>query len=358
MKRFVLLLTLLTVTAAGCGLVPGISPSAGEITITDSTGRRVTFPENPERIAIAGRATVMVQDAIYLFAEARERVVALESRNQSAFAFLPVIDPGLDDKEILEKNIGPEQIAAVRPDLVILKNFMAESIGEPLEQLEIPVVYLDLETPEAFYRDVEVLGEVFGNPERAVEINSYYQTRVTDVEEMVSEAIDKPTVLTLRYNEDGGEVAFNVPPASWLQTRLVETAGGVPVWEGLEGGGGWNVVNLEQIAAWDPEMIFLIDYGGNASEIAVQLRSNSLWQNLRAVEEDQLFSFGYDFYSWDQPDTRWILGLQWLATRIHPDLTGDLDILAEVNSFYQSLYLLDQETIDREVVPILSGDLP
>jgi iron complex transport system substrate-binding protein len=105
-------------------------------------------------------------------------------------------------------------------------------------------------------------------------------------------------------------------------------------------------------------MIFLIDYAGNASEIAVQLRSNSLWQNLRAVEEGQLYPFGYDFYSWDQPDTRWILGLQWLATRIHPDLTGDLDILAEVNSFYGSLYFLDQETIDREVVPILSGELP
>lgn len=358
MKRIALLLTLLTLTAAGCGLVPGISPSSAEITITDATGHTVTLPENPDRIAIAGRATVMVQDAIYLFAEAPERVVALESRNQSAFAFLPVVDPDLKNKEILEKNIGPEQIAAVKPELVILKSFMAESIGEPLEQLEIPVVYLDLETPEAFYRDIEVLGEVFGNSERAVEINSYYQTRVTAVEDMVSEALDKPTVLMLRYNEDGGEVAFSVPPASWLQTRLVETAGGVPVWADAEGGSGWTVVNLEQIAAWDPEMIFLIDYAGNASEIALQLRNNSLWQNLTAVEEDQLYSFGYDFYSWDQPDTRWILGLQWLATRIHPDLTGDLDILAEVNSFYGSLYFLDQETIDSEVVPLLSGDLP
>ena len=358
MKRIALTLTLLTLIVAGCAVIPGFSPSAAEITITDATGHVVTLPENPERIAIAGRATVMVQDAIYLFAEAQDRVVALESRNQSAFAFLPVVDPALDDKEILEKNIGPEQIAAVRPDLVVLKNFMAESIGEPLEQLEIPVVYLDLETPEAFYRDIEVLGEVFGNPERAVEINSYYQTRVTDVEEMVSDAIDKPTVLMLRYNEDGGEVAFNVPPASWLQTRLVETAGGDPIWDDLEGGSGWTVVNLEQIAAWDPEMIFLIDYAGNASDIVVQLKNNSLWQNLRAVTEDQLFPFGYDFYSWDQPDTRWILGLQWLATRIHPDLTGDLDILEEVNSFYHSLYFLDQETIDREVLPILSGDLP
>lgn len=358
MKRTALIVSLVAILGAGCSLLPGLEPAVREIEITDATGHTVILPENPENIAIAGRATVMVQDAIYMFEEASEKVVALESRNQSAFAFLPVVDPGVYDKEIFEKNAGPEQIAAAKPDLVILKNFMAESIGEPLEQIGIPVIYLDLETPEAFYRDIEVLGQVFGNTDRVDEITTYFQTRVSRVEEMVSGAEDKPTVLILRYNEDGGEVAFNVPPASWLQTSMVETAGGVPVWADLEFGKGWTVVNLEQIAAWDPEQIFLIDYAGGAPEIAAGLKLNPLWSNLGAVQRDQLFAFGYDFYSWDQPDTRWILGLQWLATRIHPDLTAELDILAEVNSFYQILYFLDQETIDSEVLPILSGDLP
>lgn len=358
MKRTALLLTLLTIAAAGCSQLPDIAPGSQEMEITDATGHTIILPDYPEKIAIAGKATVMVQDAIYMFAEAPERVVALESRNQSAYAFLPVVDPGVYDKDIFEINVGPEQIAVAKPDLVILKNFMAESIGEPLEQLDIPVVYLDLETPEAFYLDIEVLGQVFGNSDRAEEISNYYKTRVSRVEEMVGGAVDKPTVLILRYNEDGGEVAFSVPPASWLQTSLVETAGGIPIWADLEMGNGWTVVNLEQIAAWDPEQIFLIDYAGGASEIAAGLKLNPLWSNLGAVQKDQLFAFGYDFYSWDQPDTRWILGLQWLATRIHPDLTTDLDILAEVNSFYQTLYFLDQDTIDSEVLPILSGDLP
>ncbi|MFV1949498.1 MAG: hypothetical protein ACC633_06140 [Anaerolineales bacterium] len=79
---------------------------------------------------------------------------------------------------------------------------------------------------------------------------------------------------------------------------------------------------------------------------------------MRAVKNDQLFAFAFDFYSWDQPDTRWILGLQWLATKIYPDLTGEIDILAEVNSFYSELYGMDQDTIDAEVIPRLSGDLP
>ncbi len=357
MKLRILLLTGCLIFLSACSALPVLSQP---LEITDSSGHIAVLDGLPTRVAIAGKATIMVQDAIYLFPDAVDKVIALENRNQSAFSFLPVIDPGLDEKDIFEKNVGPEQIAAVQPDLILLKNSMAQELGAPLEQLNLPVIYLDLETPEAFYADLEVLGQVFGHPERAAELVSFYQSRVSKVEGLVADAAgaQRPTVLLLEYSEDGGEVAFSVPPAGWLQTMLVEIAGGNPVWKDLEFGGGWMVVNLEQIAAWDPEIVFLIDYSGNASAITNSLAANPIFSNFKAVKEGKLFAFPYDFYSWDQPDTRWILGLQWLATKIHPELTGEIDILAEVNSFYQDLYGMDQETIDREVIPLLTGDLP
>ena len=354
-KTLILLFGILLVSA--CSVIPN---PAQPLEITDSTGHTAVLDGVPERVAIAGKATIMVQDAVYLFPDAIEVVIALENRNQSAFSFLPVVDPGLEDKDIFEKNVGPEQIAAVKPEVILLKSFMAEQLGEPLEQLSLPVVYLDLETPEAFYLDLEVLGQVFDNPDRAEELVNYYQERVSKVEQLVAGVSEdqKPTVLVIKYSDSGGEVSFSVPPVSWLQTRLVEIAGGNPVWKDLDDGGGWVVVNIEQIAAWDPDILFLIEYSGTASEIKQNIIDNPIFSHLRAVKEDQLFAFAYDFYSWDQPDTRWILGLQWLATKIHQDLTGDIDILAEVNSFYKELYGMDQDTIDREVLPRLTGDLP
>lgn len=360
MKKTLIIFILILLLAAGCSTLPGLSPEGQPIEITDSTGHDVTLDGVPERIVIAGKATIMVQDAIYLFEDAAQKVVALENRNQSAFSFLPVVDPGINEKEIFAKNAGPEQIAATQPELVILKSFMAEQLGEPLEQLSIPVVYLDLETPEAFYKDIFVLGQVFGKPDRAEKIIGFYQERVSRVEELVSDVgqDQKPRVLILQYSGSGGEVAFKVPPVSWLQTSMVEISGGSPVWTDLEISGGWTVVNLEQIAAWDPDQIYLIEYAGNASVIKIDLMQNPIWGNLRAVQDDQLYAFGYDFYSWDQPDTRWILGLQWLATKIHPDLTGEIDIMEEVIAFYTTLYNLDSEVIDLEILPNLTGDLP
>ncbi|TFG47500.1 MAG: ABC transporter substrate-binding protein, partial [Anaerolineales bacterium] len=341
-----------------CSVIPGLSSQNQPIEITDSSGHQVVLDGVPERIAIAGKATIMVQDAIYLFEDADERVIALENRNQSAFSFLPVIDPNLDTKEIFEKNVGPEQIAAAQPEVVLMKSSMAESLGEPLELLSLPVVYLDLETPEAFYQDINTLGLVFGKPARAEEIIKYYKDRVKQVEDLVSGRGATPSVLVLEYSAEGGEVAFKVPPVSWLQTRLVEMAGGEPVWKDLEISGGWTVVNLEQIAVWNPDQIFLIDYAGEASTVKEELLNNAIWSNFSAVQNGQLFAYAYDFYSWDQPDTRWILGLQWLATKIHPELTAEIDIMEEVNSFYSVLYGLDQESIDKDVLPNLTGDLP
>ena len=360
MKKALLISFLILTIVSGCSVLPGLSPSEQSIEITDTTGHVVSLDGVPERIAIAGKATIMVQDAVFLFDDAIQKVIALENRNQSAFSFLPVVDPGIHDKDIFEMNAGPEQIAAAQSDLVILKNFMAEKLGEPLEQLSIPVVYLDLETPEVFYQDMIVLGQVFGKPERAEEIINFYQERVNRVEELVSGVgpDQKPEVLILEYSDSGGEIAFSVPPVSWLQTSMVEISAGSPVWKSLEVSGGWTIVNLEQIAAWDPDQIYIIDYSGNASAVKADLLNNPIWGNLRAVENDQLFAFGFDFYSWDQPDTRWILGLQWLATKIHPDLTAEIDIMEEVRLFYSELYNLEPGVIDAEVLPVLTGDLP
>ena len=337
-----------------------LGSSAGPITVTDSTGHSVTFENLPERVVIAGKATVMVQDAVYIFDEASERLVGIENRNQSLYSFIPMIDPLLDDKSILEKNAGPEQMAALQPDLVILKNSMAEQLGAPVEALGIPVLYLDLETPEAFYKDIATLGQAFGDGKRADEIVDFYQSRVDVVTQAASDLADdeKPTVLILEYSADGGEVAFAVPPATWLQTTMVEMTGGTPVWVDEAQGGGWMIVTIEQIAVWDPDKIFVIDYAGDASTVVEGLKVDSLWMNLSAVQNDELYAFAFDIYSWDQPDTRWILGLEWLATKMHPELFSDIDIISEVESFYSQLYSMDSETIQAEIIPLLTGDIP
>lgn len=332
-------------------------PSTSGFTVQDALGRQVQFSAPPQRIVMAGKALFMLADAVYLFPQARERIVALGNAGQGTGNFISLIDPQYEQKAILAGDAGPEQIAAVQPDLVLLKSYLAESLGRPLETLGIAVVYLDLETPEQYQRDLITLGQIFQAPERAEAINAYYRQNVERVQQAVQGA-EKPKVLLLQYSEKDGAVAFNVPPQNWMQTILTELAGGEPLWKQIQLGKGWTQVSLEQIAAWDADKIFVISYFDDVSEVVNQLKQDPQWQALRAVQQGNLYGFPGDLYSWDQPDVRWILGLSWLAARLHPQRFPDYDALQEVRQFYQILYGLDETFVNEKILPTLRGDLP
>lgn len=322
----------------------------------DATGNLVSLVELPQRIIVAGRATPYVLDTLYLFPEAAKKLVALEVRGFDTQAFLELVDPNVPVKDMLDRDAGPEQIAPYNPDLVIVKNVSLGTLGSALDEISIPVMGLNLETPAFFYEDIRALGKVLNSPERAEEIISYYQKIETEISELVADlaAAQRPSVLVMQYSADGGEITFKVPPTSYLQTTMVQNAGGNPVWLDADGGtNSWIQVGLEQIAVWNPEIIFVVNYAGDSVETVQELVVSPNWEGLKAVENQQVFGFPADYASWDLIDPRWILGQQWLATIILPDLTTGINLETQVISFYQTLYGLSVAQINEFVFPRL-----
>jgi iron complex transport system substrate-binding protein len=347
---------------AACGPADTADPQEAaqdQLLVVDALGRTVEFDGVPQRIVVAGKSSLTIVETLFLFPEATDRVVGLVAGKQNPGEFLQFVDPAFGQKAVLEVEAGPEQIAPLKPDVVILRSFMAESLGTSLEQIDIPVIYVDLETPEQYFRDLTTLGAILGDEARAAEIRSFYQARLDRLEAALQGLAEgeKPRVLVLQYSEQGGEVAFNVPAASWLQTVEAELAGGVPVWVEAAQGGGWTIVNFEQIAAWDPDAIFLISYNTDPSQVVQRLQSDARWGALGAVQAGRLYAFAGDIYSWDQPDPRWILGVTWMASRLHPERLDDLDLMAEVDQFFGQMYGMDQETIHGQILPALQGDV-
>jgi iron complex transport system substrate-binding protein len=360
-----LVLVLILVACAGpAALVPTATPATTPtptgFTVTDALGRQVTFARPPQRIAVTGKALFMIADAIYLFPEASARVAAIGKTAQGKLDFIPIIDSNYSSKMILESGAGPEQIAAAQPDVVLLKSSVAESLGGPVEVLGVPVVYVDFETSEQYWRDLTTLGQLFQNEARAQQLIAFYQERTERVSKALAglDEASKPRVLLLYYSDRDGTVAFNVPPLTWIQTSLVEMSGGQPVWEDAQLGQGWTTVNLEQVAAWDADQIYIVTYFSNVDDIVKTIKADPQWQALRAVKQGQIYAFPGDYYSWDQPDPRWILGLTWLAGRVNPDRFPDLNMEQEIRTFYKELYNLDDAAYREYIQPNLVGDLP
>ncbi|MCG8477879.1 MAG: ABC transporter substrate-binding protein [Spirochaetales bacterium] len=367
--RVVLFLCAMLLASAAPIFGSGVSEEgepAGEATaaaarrvVTDALGREISVSTDPRRIVTAGRAVLMIADVIYAFEEAPERLVAIGRINQGRGNFLRSIDPDYDEKAVLERNVGPEQIAALSPDLVILKTFMRETLGTGLERLDIPVLYVELETPEQYQRDILTLGTVFDEEARAASLAEWYRRRAAEIEERTTPlaADRRPRTLLVYYRSTDGDVSFQVPPAGWIQTQLVESAGGFPVWPESVSGGGWITVGFEQIAAWNPDEIVLVAYDGSGPDVRDRLTRQPRWQALAAVQAGRFHAFPVDYYSWDQPDTRWILGLQWLATRLQPDLFEGIDMTERAREFFRVVYGMNEAAYAETIAPILTGDI-
>ena len=349
MKKLIYIL-LLSFVLTGFLSAAGKSETTASLLIEDTTGNTARLSGFPQRITFAGKSANMVADVLYMFPEAPERIVGTGTTNQRNGDFIEMLDPDYKTKIYLERNAGPEQIAATKPDLVIMKNFLKKSLGTPIAQLDIPVLYLNLETPEYYEKDFKMLGKVFNNQKRASELISYYKNEQKYVTDRTSNLTEKPEILFIYHTSRDGIAAFNIPPEGWIQTKMVEMAGGNPVWTNVHPGGGWSKVNMEQIAAWNPDQIYLVAYKEDVNKVLGSMYNSTEWKELKAVKNRQLKAFPVDYYSWDQPDSRWILGLNWLAQQIHPELFRDMDIKEKTKSFFKDLYFLSDKQYKEEIL--------
>lgn len=310
-----------------------------------------------DRIVLGGsKAVIMVVDAVYLFPEAGLKVVASAKGDQGLGIFLAAIDTLYAKRPVFETSAGAETYASFKPDLVIMKSVNKKSLGPALDALGFQQLYLSLENPDDYYSEIALLGKLFKNEKRAAEVIAWYKSEVKKVTDKTSaiKQPDKQRVLVIQPSA-GTEGVWEVPPASWIQTNMVELSGGIPVWTTANPGSGWAKVNAEQIASWNPEVIFVINYKGNPEQSAENLLKDSRLAGVTAVKSGRVFGFVKDFYSWDQPDTRWILGLRWMAATLNPALFPDFSAIGMARNFFSFAYRMDDNLFNQTIMPRLSG---
>ncbi len=311
-----------------------------------------------QRIVLGGKAANMLADAVYLFSGVGSKIVAYASGDQGLGLFLSAIDPTFKSKISFDKSAGAEAYAAFKPDLVILKSMMKSQLQAPLDAMGIRQLYLNLETPEQYYEDIGALGKTLGEEKRAADVVSWFAGHEAKVVARTSKLsiAQKPKVLVMQLSSSG-ESVWQVPPDSWMQTIMAELAGGTAVWKGANPGSGWATVSVEQIAAWNPDIICIIDYRGDSTKAAEAFKKDPRLSSLRAVKTNAVFGFPQDFYSWDQPDTRWILGLTWLAKTVQPSLFKDVSVAATTEEFFKYMYGFDDAKYRSVIVSRIHGDV-
>ncbi|HON88048.1 MAG TPA: ABC transporter substrate-binding protein [Spirochaetales bacterium] len=305
-----------------------------------------------QTIVLGGKAVVMVADVVYAFPELRNSVIAIAGTDQGLGSFLELVSPGFLSKPQPDRNASVETYAGYKPDIFIFKSTMKPTLGKGLEDLGFKVLYLDLESPEDYYKDITALGKLFGLEARANALIQYYKTKVSFVQNLKKP--DKlPKVLVVQYTADG----LMVPPDSWIQTRMIAMAGGIPIWKGSNPGSGWAKVSPEQLQAWNPDIMLVINYREDAKLAAQKIMKDNAYKAINAIKTGKVFGFAQDFYSWDQPDTRWILGLLWVAKIINPENTQTVQIREEAFEFFNYFYGIDRSAFEEKIAIKFGGSI-
>lgn len=327
----------------------------GPVQVTDAAGRTLTLEKPATRIVVVGSTPFIALHMLYMFEQARERLIGFEVRVQTQDEFLVLLDPDLSLKQTVNANPGPESVAAMNPDLVISKSTVEGQMARSLESLGIPVMYVGAETPDMFLADIKNLGKVLGDEMRADTIVRFYEEKLVLIQKAVPPVQDRsrPGVLMLEYSNRGNKQALHVPAPGWIQTQQAILSGGNPVWiEGISVRDGWQITGFEQIAAWNPDKIFLVVwYQLKGPAVLKTLYQDPKWAKLTALKQNELHLFPQDIFGWDSATPRWILGTLWMAKKTYPERFKALEISQTVMEFFTLLYGLDRKTIATRLMP-------
>ena len=207
-----------------------------------------------------------------------------------------------------DNNGYAEAIIQAQPD-VIIAGFNEDAADELQAQTGIPVVSVRYRTQgfidEGFHRAMRVFAEVVGAQERCEEVLAYVDACKTDLNDRTKDIPDSDKLRAytgaVTFNGRHGFAftyvnfpAFTAVNALNVADVLLEERTGEAAAEAAASGKAYIgndgfEVDLEQIIAWDPDIIFLDP--GNMDLVNDEYANNpGFFDSLRAIQEGQVYT--------------------------------------------------------------------
>lgn len=338
--------------------VQGSEEKTGRI-IIDQLGREVEIPDEINRV-VTDR--ILPFPSVYFLATGRdEDIVGMHPASKSAYehSMLSVLAPGMQAAETgfaSGEEINIEELLMLDPDLVFIR---AESGLEGLyEEAGIRTVAIgttgiaDGDVLKTINSWIEMLGEIYDLEDRAQGIIDYGLQVENEITEKVQDLEEKPRAMMLFNHIDGQPV---VSGSNFFGNYWLTTTGAIDVAE--EEITGRAPVEMEQIYAWNPEIIYITNFTALQPE---DFYNNEIqgqdWSQIHAVKNKRVYKIPMGIYRWFPPSGDAPLMLQWLAQHNQPDLF-DYDMEEEIRSYYAAYYdyELSQEEIHAILNPVREG---
>jgi iron complex transport system substrate-binding protein len=305
--------------------------AARAVSMADDAGRSINVPKRVERVFAAGPPA-----SILLYTFASDLLLGWTHRLEPAQC--EFLGAGACDKPEVGRLTGRgnttnlEVLLKLKPDLIIdvgtINDTYVSLANRVQEQTGVPYALLDgrFDAVASAYRK---LGELTSRQGEAEQFARYADTTIAKIKSRIDNIPQerRPRVYYARGPrglETGLGGSINVETIEFLGARNV--AG--------ERRGGMATVSIEQVLAWNPDVIITIE-----PEFAVAVRSDPVWAPIKAVQAGRVYLSPTLPFGWVDfpPSVNRLIGLWWLAKALYPNRFPE-DLRPITRDFYRRFY--------------------
>lgn len=320
----------------------------GQKTVTDQLGRKVTLPDQVERVVVLQHQTVN----LLVQMDATSKIVGiLASWKQQLGEGYARLVPELNHIPVLGDltHVDTEKLVSLKPEVVFVTNYAPKEMIDKISRLGIPVVAISLRHDEPGQREklnpslideelaynqgikegIELIGEITGKQAQAKAlIDAAFAGRA-----LVSQGLqDLPAGKRVRAYMANPELTTY---GSGKYTGLMmHHAGALNVAAATVQ--GYKQVSMEQIIAWNPQVIFVQD---RYPRVVNEILTSPSWQTIDAVKHHQVYLMPEYAKAWGYPMPEAIgIGELWMAKKLYPEYFAHIDMQQQADDWYRRFY--------------------
>lgn len=333
----------LLAASAGFLAMPHLARAA---LVVDAAGRSVTVPGRVERVFPAGPPAAITHYTL----QPRTLLGWPRANRPAELAFL---DPEVGARPELGRLTGRgnttnlEVLLQLKPDIIVDIGSTARTFVETADRVQaqtgIPYALLDGRF-DKIAQSYRLHGLLVGEVDRANELARYCEDTVRSCQSRIATvpAQKRPRVYYAR-----GPRGLETGLSGSINVETIELMGANNA-AGQTRGGLANV-SLEQVLAWDPEVIITID-----QDFARNVRNDPSWAGVKAVRDGRVHLSPKMPFGWVDfpPSVNRMPGLIWLGKLFYPNLFPE-NLTDVTRDFYARFY--HRTPTDQQIATVLEG---
>lgn len=332
----------------GLGLFSLTTLSYAERQIVDQIGRTVTIPDNVERTVVLQHQTLN----LLIQLDASDKIIGVMSnwKQQLGDGYVKLA-PSLENTPKVGDltSFDAESLVKLQPQVVFVTNYAPKEMIEKISNLGIPVVAISLR--KEANDDKSNLNPTLLNEEQAY--NEGLKEGILLIGDIVNKSDNANALIAATFDQrqQVSQRLQDIPKEQRVRAYMANpdlTTYGSGKYTGLmmEHAGALNVaassvkgykqVALEQVIAWDPEVIFIQD---RYPQVVDEIKQDARWQVISAVKNNRIYLMPEYAKAWGYPmPEAMAISELWMAKKLYPEKFNDIDMQKAANDWYQKFY--------------------